>query len=159
MFRMLHVLHTHRPAKQNIGGGIGERRRDDTRTIDEVDTLHQRNVLPNLSLTRNGRDRAHLLFTEGVDDGGLSGVGITDEADGNLTAVGVDRGELAKETDKSSLTEGIVDVGVESKTRVLLTNVADPGSLFLVCQRQFINKYESERDDKTRKNGEKMYEP
>lgn len=54
--------------------------RDDSRAIDEVDPLHQRDILPDFRLARNGGDGTDFGGFEDVDDGGLADVGVSDEA-------------------------------------------------------------------------------
>ena len=60
-----------------IFGGDGY----DTRTIDQVDSFHQGNVLPDLGLSRNRGDGTDLLLLDGVDDTGFTDVGVSDESD------------------------------------------------------------------------------
>jgi hypothetical protein len=70
--------------------------------------------LPDLSLSRNRSDSADLLGAEGVDDGRLAGVGVPDQSDGDLLPVGVEGGKLTEELDERTLSERVVDIGVES---------------------------------------------
>ena len=41
------------------------------------DLLHEGNVLPHLSLTRDGGNGTHLLLTKSVDDGRFTNVGVS----------------------------------------------------------------------------------
>lgn len=75
------------------GGGY------DPRTIDEVNSPHQSDVLPDFGLPRNGRRFAHGLLLERVDDGRFSHVGVADEADGDLLLVREEGRELSEELD------------------------------------------------------------
>ena len=52
--------------------------------------------MPHLGLTRDRRNCADLLVAKGVDDGGLAGVGVADETDGDLLAGRVEGRELAE---------------------------------------------------------------
>lgn len=90
----------------------------DAWAVDHVDALHEGDVLPDLCLAGNGRDDAHFLLSERVDDGGFARVGVADHADGDLLAIGVQGGELTEEGDEGAFAEGVVDVGVESWNRV-----------------------------------------
>lgn len=71
-------------------------RRHDTGTVDEVDAPHKGDVLPNLGFTWNGCYIANLFFLEGIDDTRLANIGIADETNGNLLAIGEEGGELAQ---------------------------------------------------------------
>lgn len=99
---------------------IGVAGRDHSRAIDEVDTFHQRDVLPHFRLARDGSDGADLFLPQRVDDGRLAGVGVADEADGDLFAVGMQGGELAEKLDQGSFAKGVGDGGVESESGVVL---------------------------------------
>lgn len=129
LFWVLDVLNTDNSLKQNILWRIGRGRWDDTRAIDEVDALHESDILPDLCLSWNWCDGADLLVAKGVDDGGLSSVWVSDEPDGDLLAVGVKGGELAEELDERALSEGVGDLGVEGEGWVVLGEIADPCSL------------------------------
>lgn len=71
--------------------------------------------MPYFRFAGDGRDGADFLFAESVDDGGFAGIGVADETDGNLFAVGVEGGELAEELDKGAFAEGVGDGGVEGE--------------------------------------------
>jgi hypothetical protein len=105
------------------------RDRDDTRAVDQVDSPHEGDVLPDLGLSRDGRDRADLLFLERVDDGRLADVRVANEANRNLLLVRVEDRELAEELDERALAERVVDRGVEGERRRQLRQVLDPASL------------------------------
>lgn len=126
---VVNVLHSADSTEKNILLGVVGIGRDHTGTIDKIDSLHQGNVLPHLGLTRNGSDRAHLLVTESVDDRRLARVGVADQANRHLLAVGVKGRELAKQRDQRTLAERVVDVGMESKTRVVLRKMTNPSGL------------------------------
>lgn len=105
------------------GGG------NDSGAVDEVDAAHEGDVLPDLGLSGNGSGLANGLLLERVDDGRLSDVGVTDEADRNLLLVGEEGGELTEELDEGSLSERVVDGSVESDGGVSLREDLDPASL------------------------------
>jgi hypothetical protein len=123
------VLHTADTTKENVFRSVVLTGRDNTGAINEVNSLHQCDILPHLGLTRNGSDCADLLVTKGVDDGGLARVGVSNQTNRNLLTVGVERRELTEQSDQGSLAERVVDVGVESQCRVVLGKMTNPGSL------------------------------
>ena len=45
-----------------------------TGAVNQEDLLHEGNVLPHLSLTRDGGNGTHLLLTKSVDDGRFTNV-------------------------------------------------------------------------------------
>lgn len=116
---VLDVLDTHDTTEEDILRGVGCGGWDDTGAIDQVDALHEGDVLPDLGLSGDGSDGADLLVTESVDDGGFAGVGVADEADRNLLTVGVEAGELAEELDEGALAKGVGDGGMECEGRVI----------------------------------------
>lgn len=126
---VVNVLHSADSTEKDVLLSVVGVGRDHTRTIDEVDSLHQGNVLPHLGLTRNGSDCAHLLVSESVDDGRLARVGVADQANRHLLAVGMKGRELTKQGDQRTLAERVVDIGVESETRVVLRKMANPSGL------------------------------
>lgn len=81
------IFHSDDSLENGVGVGIFSRKGYDTRTIDQVDSLHQGNVLPDFCLSWNRSDRAHLLLLDGVDDARLADVGVSDETDRNLLLV------------------------------------------------------------------------
>jgi hypothetical protein len=89
LLRMLDLLDTHNTSKNQVGRRVGARGRDDTGTVNQIDALHQTDILPDLSLSRNGSNSANLLFEKGVDDGRLSSVRPTNQTDRYLFSVGV----------------------------------------------------------------------
>jgi hypothetical protein len=93
---------------------------DDPGAVDEVNLLHERDVLPHFRLPRYGRHVADLLRAEGVDDAGLAGVGVADEADRNLLGLLVEFAQLAEEVDERTLAKRMVQGGVEGNCRILL---------------------------------------
>ena len=58
--------------------------------------------------------------------GGFAGVGVADEADGDLLARGVQGGELAEERDEGAFAEGVGEGGVEGEGGVGLVEEAGP---------------------------------
>lgn len=126
---MLNVLRAHDAAQEDVFGGVGHAGRDAAGAVDQVDALHQGDVLPDLGLAGDGGDRADLFLAEGVDNGGLAGVGVADEADRDLLAGRVEGGELAEEGDEGSLAEGVGDGGVEGEGGVFAGKEFDPTSL------------------------------
>lgn len=84
-----------------------------SRTINHVDALHERDVLPDLGLTSNRCNNADLLLPQCVDDGRLARVGVADHADRDLFAVAVQGRELAEKCDEGTFAEAVVDRSVE----------------------------------------------
>jgi hypothetical protein len=119
LLRVLDVLDSDDTAEKDVLGCVCCAGRNDTGAIDQVDALHEGDVLPDLGLAGNGSDGADLLVAECVDDGGFSGVGVANEADGDLLAVGVKGGELAEKLDKGALAERVGDRGVECEGGVI----------------------------------------
>lgn len=97
-----------------------------SRAVDEVNAAEEGDVLPHLGLPRNGGHRAHLLFPEGVDDGGLAHVGIAHEPDGYGLLVCVELGELPEQVDERGFPKGVCDRGVECYRGRLLGQHLDP---------------------------------
>nr|POE77624.1 hypothetical protein CFP56_09271 [Quercus suber] len=94
--RVLDILHPHDSPEQNIFWRVRHARGHDARTINQIDPLHQRDVLPDFGLTRYGCRCADLLFPQRVDDGGFASIGIADEPNGYLFAGRMQRRKLAK---------------------------------------------------------------
>ena len=130
---MLNVFGANNTTKENVFWCVGHAGRHTTGAIDEVDALHECDVLPHLGLTRDRRNCADLLVPKGVDDGGFARVGVADETDRDLFAGGVKGGELTEKRDEGTLAEGVCDGGVEGKGRVFTGKKLDPASL---CQSQ-----------------------
>mmetsp|Transcript_5550 Transcript_5550/g.11519 ORF Transcript_5550/g.11519 Transcript_5550/m.11519 type:complete len:205 (-) Transcript_5550:1003-1617(-) len=86
VIRLAQLLNTHDPFQYciffGVAGGL-----DRSRAVHEVNRLHKRNVLPNLGLSRNRSNLAHLLLLERVDDGRLAHVRVPNEANGDLLLV------------------------------------------------------------------------
>jgi hypothetical protein len=129
LLRVLNILHTADTAQENVLLSVILVWRDNTRAIDEVDTLHQSDILPHLGLTRDRSDGADLLLAKSVDDGGLSSVGISNQADGDLLAVRMQGRKLAQKLDQRALAKGVVDRCVERKSGVVLRQMTNPSSL------------------------------
>lgn len=104
---------------------------DDSRAVDEVDAAHEGDVLPHLGLSRDRGSLADGLLLERVDDGRLADVGVSYESDTDLLLVGEESGELTEELDEGSLSERVVDRGVEGDGRVRLGQDLDPSCLAL----------------------------
>lgn len=88
-------------------------RRHDTRAVDEVDSLHEGNVLPDFGLPRDRSDLADFLALYCVDDTALANIRIADKTDTDLLLLGHEIGELAEELNEGTFTEGVVDRGME----------------------------------------------
>jgi hypothetical protein len=94
--RVLDVFCADYTTEENVFWCVVHAWRHTAGTVDEVDALHECDVLPHLGLTGNGRDCADLLVAECVDDGGLAGIGITNETDGDLLTGRVKGRELTE---------------------------------------------------------------
>ena len=90
-------------------------RRHDTGTVDEVDALHEGDVLPDFRLAGDRGNFGDFLLAEGVNDGGFARVRVADKADGDLFAGGVEGGELAEKGDQGAFAEGVRHGGVEGE--------------------------------------------
>ena len=90
------------------------------RTINQVDSLHERNVLPDLGLAGYGRHIAHLLLAQRVYHRALACVRVSDEAYTNLFVVFVQLAKLTQQLNESALAERIRQAGVEGECRMLL---------------------------------------
>ena len=137
------------------GGGVRVlgRDRDDTRAVDQVDAPHEGDVLPDLSLSWDGRDRADLLLLERVDDRRLADVRVADEAHRDLLLVRVEDRELTEELDERTLPERVVDRGVEGERRRELRQVLDPASLRRGCRNK--SQRDVEQGSRPKRRGEK----
>mmetsp|Transcript_35416 Transcript_35416/g.54194 ORF Transcript_35416/g.54194 Transcript_35416/m.54194 type:complete len:214 (-) Transcript_35416:545-1186(-) len=98
----------------------------DTRAIDEVDSLGEGDVLPSLGLSGHGSHTAAVLLHEGVDDGTLSSVRVSDQTHTDVLLVLVQEVELLQQLDEGALAEGVGDTGLESKGRGRLRKVLHP---------------------------------
>ena len=127
--RVLYPFHPHASPQKDIFFLVVCARRHNARTIDQIDSFHQSDVLPHLGFAGDRGDGADFLLAEGVDDGRFAGVGVADEPDGDLFAVGVEGGELPEELDEGAFAEGVCDGGMEGEGRMGFTEVADPGCL------------------------------
>lgn len=87
---MLYILHSYYTSEQNILGSVGSRRWDNAGAIYQVDSLHERDVLPYFRFSGDGSHGADFLFPQRVDNGGFAGVGVADKAYADLLAVGVE---------------------------------------------------------------------
>ncbi len=106
ILRCRYVLNSNYALQDNVCLCVAVRVHD-TRAIDQKNTLHKRDVLPDLGLASNGRHIAHLLLAEGVYDRAFAGVGVADKADTNLFALFVEHAELAEELNESAFAERV----------------------------------------------------
>jgi hypothetical protein len=93
---VLDVFCANDTTEENVFWCVVHAWRHTTRTVYEVDALHECDVLPHFGLTRNRCDCADLLVAECVDDGGLASVGIANKTDGDLLACRVKGRELTE---------------------------------------------------------------
>ena len=140
------VLDAHNTAEENVLLGVFGGGGDDAGAVDEEDALHQGDVLPDLGLTWDGRDLAHLLLPQGIDDGRLAGVGVADEADGYLLAVLVQLRELAQQLDQRPLTERVSNGGMECQRGTVLREVFYPCSLRVLVRSECPSDADDNRD-------------
>ena len=103
--------------------------RHNARTVNQVDTAHQRDVLPHLGLARNRRHIAHLLFLERIDDGAFADIRVANKPDADLLLVRVQHTKLTQKLDKTALTKAVVDRRMECKRRELFRQDFDPSCL------------------------------
>lgn len=109
MFWVLDVLDSYHAAEKNVLGSVCAAGRHNTWTIDEVDAFHESDVLPYFGFPRNWGYCADFLFTEGVDNGGLPGVWVSDKADRYLLAFCVEGGKLTEELDEGTFAKRVCD--------------------------------------------------
>jgi hypothetical protein len=84
-----------------------------------------------LGFTGNRCDSADFLLLQRVDDTTLSDVGVSDQTDRDLLLIRVKDRELTQKLDQGTLSERVVDGGVESDGRGGEGKVLDPSSLFV----------------------------
>lgn len=73
---------------QDFRGFVVSRRRwYDSRTIDEIYSAHEGDILPDLGLARNRGHITDFLLLERVDDGGFTNVGISNKTNRDLFAI------------------------------------------------------------------------
>mmetsp|Transcript_6562 Transcript_6562/g.18159 ORF Transcript_6562/g.18159 Transcript_6562/m.18159 type:complete len:283 (-) Transcript_6562:92-940(-) len=99
---------------------------DDSRAVDEEDSLHQRDVLPYLCLAWDGGHVANLLRSQRVDHGRLADVRVAHHAHRDVLLVGAHPRQLSQEAQERSLAKRIVDGGMEGDRRVLFRERAEP---------------------------------
>lgn len=126
---VLHVLNTDDAAEKEILRSIVMVRWYDTRAIDQVDPLHQRDILPHLGLTGDRRDFGDCLAPEGVDDARLADVGVADQANADLFPVLVEDAKLPEQIDQGTTPEGVPETGPHGACWVVLLEDSDPGGL------------------------------
>ena len=130
IFGLLDVLHSDDTLQDDIGFRVMGVGLHDTGAIDEIDASHQRNVLPDFGLARDGCNGADGFGAKRVDDGGFAGVGVANETDRDLFLIRMKSRELTKQLDQGSFAERIIDGGVEGEGRILLREDFDPACLF-----------------------------
>ena len=131
LFGTGNMLNTDNTSKQNIGFCVLGTGWHDTGAVNQEDLLHEGNVLPHLSLTRDGGNGTHLLLTKSVDDGRFTNVGVSNKTHGNLLTVRVQGGELAQQVDQTTLTKRVSDRSMERKCGEILGKVFNPSGLEL----------------------------
>lgn len=99
------------------------------RRVERPTTRRERKTRTNLGLSGDRGDGADLLLLESVDDGRLSDVRVSDESDRDLLLIRVKDGKLSKQLDERSLSERVVDRGMEREGGGELGEVLDPSSL------------------------------
>ena len=97
--RILHILNPNNSSQKNVLRRICYRGRYDSRAVDEINPFHQSDILPYFRLSGDRCCGADFFLSEGVDYAALAGVGVADEAYGDLFSGGVKGGELAEEGD------------------------------------------------------------
>lgn len=97
--RIFDVLDPHYASEKDVAVAIAATGRDHAGAVDQVNAFHEGDVLPYFRFAGYGSHGADLFLAQGVDDGGFARVGVADEADGDLLAVGMQGGELAEELD------------------------------------------------------------
>ena len=88
-----------------------------TRAVDEINTLRQRDVLPRLGLARDRCDPAACLLHERVDDGALADVGVPDETHADVLLVLVKDVELLEQLDQRAFAERVLYTCLECQRR------------------------------------------
>jgi hypothetical protein len=130
------MLNSHDTFEYLLSLGIFAAGRNNTGAIDEVDTLHECNILPDFGLARNRSDIADLLSFDGIDDAAFADIGVANEANRNLLLVGHEIGELTEELNKGTFAEGVVDGCMEGDGRVRFGEILYPASLFVQDNRK-----------------------
>ncbi len=90
-----YILDTDNTLENDVGLAVAVREHH-TGTVDQVDALHERNVLPDLGLAGDRGHFAHLLLAKGVDHRALARVRVADEAHADLLVLLVQVGELTQ---------------------------------------------------------------
>ena len=112
---ILDIFHPHDAAEENIGVAIVSAGGHDAWAVDQVNAFHEGDILPYFRFAGDGSYGADFFLAQGVDDGRFAGVGVADEADGDLLAVGMQGGELAEELDQQAFAEGVCNGGAEGE--------------------------------------------
>lgn len=123
------MLDSHDSLQYLLGLGIPTRWRYDTRTVDQVDSTHEGNILPDFRLSRYRRNIAHLLVLDGVDDATLSDIRVPNKSYTDLLLVRHQIAELTKQLDEGTFAEGIVDRGMEGDGGMRFREMRYPASL------------------------------
>lgn len=97
-----------------------------SRAVDEEDSTHQRDVLPDFGLTGDGRHLADFLAAQGVDDGRFSNIRVADETHADLLLVAVQLAELAQQIDQRTFTKRMGHRRTEGHGGVLGAERLDP---------------------------------
>lgn len=136
--------------EHSVGIGIFGGKGYNTRTIDQVDSLHQGNVLPDFRLSWDRGDSADLFLFDRIDDARFTDIGVSDETDRYLLLVRMKDRELTEELNEGSFTKRVVDRGVECDGGCREGEVFDPSCLSRVsyCSRSFKQKLRSTGDNR-----------
>ena len=126
---MLDVFCADYTTEKNVFWCVGHAGRHATRTINEIDALHECDVLPHLGLTRDRSHSADLLLPKSVDDRRFTSVRVSNQPNRDLLAIGVQGGKLTKQLNQRALAKRVVDVGMESESRVIFRQMANPSGL------------------------------
>lgn len=114
---------------------------DHSWAVDQVDTLHEGDILPDLGFTGDGCDVADLLAPKGVDDAGFTSVGVADKANRDLLLVRVKGRELTKQLNQGSFAKRVVDRRVKGESRVFFGQCLDPFGLESSCRDKFNKEF------------------
>lgn len=129
LFGVFDVFHTDDTAKQDVFFGVVLAGRDNTGTVDQVDSSHQGDVLPDLGFSGNRGHGADLLLAQSVDNGRFACVGVSNKPDTDLFAVRMQRRELSQQLDQGTFAKRVVDRRMECKCRVVFRQMSYPCSL------------------------------
>ena len=91
-----------------------------SRTVNEIDTFHQSNVLPYFCLSWDGRHCAHFLLAKGIDNGRFPGVGISNKPYRYLLTIRMKGRKLTEKLNERSFAKGVGDGCMECKGWIVL---------------------------------------